>query len=721
MINLQFSLKEGNTIIHTYQTTLANRPLVVEVGEVAKQANGAAVVRYGDTVVLVTATASNEPREGVDFFPLTVDFEEKQYAVGKIPGGFLRREGRATEQATLSARMIDRPIRPLFPKGYKNDVQVVATVLSVEQDNAPDVTAILGASIALNISNIPFAAPVAAVTIGKIGEEFVINPTIEQAEQSLMLVTVAGTEEAIMMVEGSAKEVPEPEVMEAIFFAHKQIQELIAFQKTFIPELAKKKMPVIAEPVDHELEAAIAEYGSAKLSAALRNPDKLAREANLEQVKQEISAHFLENYPEKLKNIRSILDSLVKDIVRQMVIYEQQRVDGRALDEIRPVTCRVGYLPRTHGSGLFTRGQTQVLSITTLGSTSDEQILDGLGVEDSKRYLHHYNFPPYSVGETKPMRGPGRREIGHGALAERALLAVIPDMSEFPYTIRVVSEVLESNGSSSMASVCGSTLSLMDAGVPIKAPVAGIAMGLVKVEDQFAILTDIQGIEDALGDMDFKLAGTEKGVTALQMDIKISGVNRDILQKALAQARKGRIFIMQKMLDTISKPNPELSPYAPKMITMQVPVDKIREIIGPGGKVIHQIVEATNSKIDIEDDGSLFILASDTQGAKQAQEIINSILAEVEVGKTYLGTVKKIMDFGAFVEIIPGVFGNQGKEGLVHISQLSDTRVEKVDDVVSVGDKILVKVTEVDRLGRVNLSRKAVLNQAIKNSPKAKE
>lgn len=701
-------------IVYKYNIEIAGRPLVVEVGQVAKQANGAALVRYGDTVVLVTATASKEPREGIDFFPLTVDFEEKQYAAGKIPGGFIKREGRATELATLSARLIDRPIRPLFPKGFRNDIHVVATILSVEKDNTPDVTAIIGASVALGVSDIPFAGPVAAVIVGMVDGEIVINPTVEQCHKSDLHMAVAGTKDAIMMVEGNANELPEQKMIEAIFFAHEEIKRIIEFQEPIIAELGKPKFDVVVSDIDEQIESEVREFAVSRLEEAVKNPDKKAREAHMDEAKDAITEHFLETYPEEKKQIETIIDKLLKEIVRKMILEDGERVDGRKLEEIRPISCEVGYLPRPHGSGLFTRGQTQVLSVTTLGAISEEQILDGLGIEESKRYIHHYNFPPYSVGETKPMRGPGRREIGHGALAERALLAVVPSEEEFPYTIRVVSEVLESNGSSSMASVCGSTLSLMHAGVPIKAPVSGIAMGLVSGENKFAVLSDIQGIEDALGDMDFKLTGTEKGVTALQMDIKITGVNREIVETAMAQAREGRMFIMGKMLEAIKEPNPELSPYAPRMTRMQVPPDKIREIIGPGGKTIHKIVDETGCKIDIEDDGSLFILATDEEAAKKAKFYIESIIAEVQVGKTYMGTVKRIMDFGAFVEIIPGVLGTQGKEGLVHISQLAEERVNKVKDVVDIGDQILVKVTEIDKQGRVNLSRKAVLKNTTK-------
>jgi len=698
-------------VVHVYETEIAGRPLRVEIGKVAKQANGAAMLYYGDTAVLVTATMSKKPREGIDFFPLTVDYEERMYAVGKIPGGFIKREGRPTEAATLSARLIDRPIRPLFPKGYRNDVHIVATILSVEQDNPPDVTAIIGASIALSISDIPFGGPLGAVSIGMVDGKFIVNPTEEQTIQSDLHLVVAGTRDAIMMVEAGANEIPENKMLDAIFLGHEVIKEIVEFQEKIIAEIGKPKAPVELAEINAEIRAVVREYAEGKIKEALQCPDKLLREERTEEVKKEVMEHFEEEYPENAADIASVLDELEKEIVRKMILEEGKRVDGRALNEIRPVTCEVGILPRTHGSGLFTRGQTQVLSVTTLGAASEEQILDGLGITDSKRYLHHYNFPPYSVGETRPMRGPGRREIGHGALAERALSYMIPSQEDFPYTIRVVSEVLESNGSTSMGSVCGSTLSLMHAGVPIKAPVSGIAMGLVKEDDRFAILSDIQGIEDALGDMDFKVAGTARGVTALQMDIKIAGVTREILEKALAQAKEGRMHILNIMLQTISKPNPELSPYAPRMIKMMINPDKIREVIGAGGKTIKKIVDETGAKIDIEDDGSLYITAVDQDAAEKARHLINCLVQDVEVGKTYIGKVVRIVDFGAFVEIIPGVLGMAGKEGLVHISQLAETRTAKVRDVVDIGDEILVKVTEIDSQGRINLSRKEALRQ----------
>ncbi|NLM37023.1 MAG: polyribonucleotide nucleotidyltransferase [Firmicutes bacterium] len=697
-----------------YQTDLAGRPLIVEIDKVAKQANGAALVRYGDTVVLVTAVVSPEPREGIDFFPLLVDYEERLYAVGKIPGSFLRREGRPTENAILAARTIDRPIRPLFPKGFRNDVQVVATVLSVDPDNPADTTAMIGASIALSISEIPFQGPIAGLHVGRVDGQLIINPTAEQAEKSDLDLIVAGTKDAIMMVEAGAKEVPEEDILEAILFGHEEVKKLVAFQEQLKAEIGKPPMEVVSEEPDPEIYAAVKDYCATKIPEALRTGEKQKREAQVDQLKEEVHQHFAEElgeetYAEKAGMISEVYDTLVKEEVRRMIVEEGVRVDGRALDEIRPITCEVGILPRTHGSGLFTRGQTQVLSVVTLGRISEEQILDGLDDAESKRYIHHYNFPPYSVGEVKPVRGPGRREIGHGALAERALAPMIPSDEEFPYTIRVVSEVVESNGSTSQASVCGSTLALMDAGVPIKKPVAGVAMGLVKYQDQIRILTDIQGLEDHLGDMDFKVAGTKDGVTAIQMDIKISGISREILKQALEQARKGRLFILDKMLAVIDKPRPELSPYAPRMITFEIDPDKIRDVIGPGGKTIRKIIEETGVDIDIEDDGRVFITSVDSAAGEKAKAIIERLTSDVEVGKTYLGKVVRLMNFGAFVEILPG------KEGLVHISQLAKERVAKVEDVVQVGDEILVKVTEIDKLGRINLSRKALLLEQERN------
>ncbi|QNB45716.1 polyribonucleotide nucleotidyltransferase [Thermanaerosceptrum fracticalcis] len=689
---------------------IGGRVLQLEAGRLAKQAGGAVLVKYGDTCVLATATSSAEPREGIDFFPLTVDYEERLYSVGKIPGGFIKREGRPSEKAILSSRLIDRPIRPLFPKGYRNDVHIVATVMSVDQDNSPDVAAMVGASAALHISEIPFLGPIGAVAVGYVDGEFIINPTIVQNERSSLYLVVAGTKDAVMMVEAGANEVPEETCLEAIMFGHEKIKEIVAFIEDFRKEalalgIAKEKKEPNIYIIDAELEQAVRDYATKPLQEAVILKDKLEREEAIAKVKDEALTKFMEFYPEQVKDIKTVLDSIVKEYVRKLITVDKIRPDGRATDEIRPITCEVGVLPRTHGSGLFTRGQTQVLTITTLGAIGEEQILDGLGVEESKRYMHHYNFPPYSVGEARPMRGPGRREIGHGALAERALEPMIPSEEEFPYTIRLVSEVLESNGSTSMGSVCGSTLSLMDAGVPIKAPVSGVAMGLIKEGDHYTILTDIQGMEDALGDMDFKVAGTEKGVTAIQMDIKIAGIDRNILKDALEQARKGRLFILEKMLAVIKEPRLDLSPYAPRILTTMIDPDKIRDVIGPGGKTIKKIIEDTGVKIDIEDDGRVFIAAVDVEAGKKALRIIEDLTRDVEVGKIYIGKVTRITNFGAFVEIMPG------KEGLVHISHLAEERVGKVEDVVSIGDEILVRVTEIDRQGRINLSRKEALRQ----------
>ncbi|TGE31227.1 polyribonucleotide nucleotidyltransferase [Desulfosporosinus sp. Sb-LF] len=702
--------------------SVGGRTMTFQTGKIGKQAGGSVFLRYGDTVVSAFATCSAAPREGIDFFPLTVEFEERMYAAGKIPGGFIKREGRASEKATLSARLIDRPVRPLFPQGFRNDVQVVAAVMSVDQDCATDITAINAASAALTISNIPFEGPIGAVTVGLVENEFVINPTIDQAAKSLMLLTVAGTEDAVMMVEASAHEVPEDQILDAIMFGHSEIRKIVKFIAEYREEaltlgLAKEKREVKFTKIEDRLVESVKAYAYDKLDAAVRVEEKHAREDAIDEVKAEALSYFEAEFPDDTKAIKAVLEDIVHLIVRKLITDEHIRPDGRAVDEVRPISIEVGILPRTHGTGLFTRGQTQVLTVTTLGAAGDEQILDGLGLERSKRYIHHYNFPPYSVGETRPMRGPGRREIGHGALAERALLPVLPDENEFPYTIRLVSEVLESNGSSSMASVCGSTLSLMDAGVPITSPVAGIAMGLIKEGDQIAILTDIQGLEDHFGDMDFKVAGTSKGVTALQMDIKIMGVSREILSRALSQAKAGRLFILNKMLAVMDKPRPQLSTYAPRIITASIHPDKIRDVIGPGGKTIKKIIDETGVKIDIEDDGRVFISSMNGDGGEQALRIIQSLTQEVEVGKTYKGRVTRVMDFGAFVEVIPGVLGLTGKEGLVHISQLAHERVEKVEDIVKVGDEIMVKATAIDKQGRLNLSRKEAMPNVRKENP----
>ena len=701
--------------MHSFEMQLGGRPLIIESGKMAKQAGGAVLVRYGDTAVLVAATASKEPREGIDFFPLTVDYEEKLYSVGKIPGGFIKREGRPSESSILASRLIDRPIRPLFADGFRNDVQIVATVLSVEQDNAPDITAMIGASCALSISDIPFEGPIAGVRVGLINDEFILNPTTAQQNESELNLVVAGSYDAVMMVEAGANELSEEVILNAIIFGHDAIKTIIEFQNKIVAEIGKEKRQMKLFEIPEEIITDVKDYALEKLDKALRNPDKLAREAEVSEIKADVAMFFAEKYPDDAKNIQLTLQKIVKSLVRKMITIEKIRPDGREIEEVRPVSCEVGLLNRTHGSGLFTRGQTQILTITTLGALGDEQILDGLGVEESKRYMHHYNFPAFSVGETRPSRGPGRREIGHGALAERALVPVLPSTEEFPYTLRLVSEVLESNGSSSMGSVCGSTLSLMNAGVPIKRPVSGVAMGLVKDGDYYTILTDIQGLEDALGDMDFKVAGTTKGITAIQMDIKIDGLTRDILKDALAQANRGRSNILNKMLEVISEPSKELSPFAPRIITMKINPDKIRDVIGPGGKIIKKIIDETGVSIDIQDDGNVFIAAVDVEAGNKAVNIIESLVREVEIGGVYNGKVTRIMNFGAFVEILPG------KEGLVHISQLARERVEKVEDVVSVGDEIMVKVTEIDRQGRINLSRKDLLKAEAESEANTEE
>lgn len=689
----------------SFRMELAGRPLIVETGKMAKQASGAVLVRYGETVVLVTSTASKEAREGMDFFPLTVDYEEKMYAVGKMPGGFLRREGRPGNSAILNARLIDRPIRPLFDKRCRNDIHVMATVLSVDYDNATELCGMLGASASLGISDIPWDGPIAGVRVGRIDGQFVINPTQEQLKVSTLNITVAGSETAILMVEGGAQEAPEEDVLDAIMFGHKTIKELVAFQKKIIEEVGKPKRTLIFPEIPEEIKTAIYAYAERPLKEAIFNPDKLTREAHMEEVRKEAEAHFKEIYPENGSDIAECLNHLTKEIVRHMISVDKIRPDGRALDEIRPISCEVGLLPRVHGSALFTRGQTQALTITTLAPMSETQIIDDLTQETEKRYIHQYNFPSYSVGETKSSRGPGRREIGHGALAERALIPVIPTVEEFPYAIRVVSEILESNGSSSQASVCGSTMSLMNAGVPIKAPVAGIAMGLVNEGEHFTVLTDIQGMEDALGDMDFKVAGTAKGITAIQMDIKIHGLSREILLAALQQAQKGRMFILGKMAECIDKPAEHLSPYAPKIITLTIPVDRIRDVIGSGGKIINKIISETGVKMDVEEDGHVYIATPDEEAAQRAKKWVEELTHEVQVGETYLGKVTRLMKFGVFVEILPG------KEGMVHVSQLATRRVEKPEDVVHEGDEIMVKVTEIDDKGRINLSRKALLQE----------
>jgi polyribonucleotide nucleotidyltransferase len=689
-------------MVKQHEFELAGRKMILETGKLAKQATAAVTVRYGDTVVLATVTASQEPRD-LDFFPLTVNYEERFYAVGKIPGGFIKREGRPSEKAILASRLIDRPIRPLFPKGFRNEVQVVTMVLSVDQDCAPEIAAMIGTSAALTISDIPFDGPIGGVIVGRVDGQLVINPTVAQAEKSDMHLTVAGTKDAIVMVEAGANQVPEDEILEAILFGQEAVKQVIREIEVFASDIAKPKREVELHVIDPELERRVRERATEAIKHAVRNPDKQAREAALAEVNAQVQAELAEEYPEQTKDIDEVLHDILKEEVRRAIIYEGIRPDGRKLDEIRPISCEVGLLPRAHGSGLFTRGQTQALSVCTLGALGDEQILDGLDLEESNRYMHHYNFPPFSVGEARPLRAPSRRDIGHGALGERALDPVIPPPDEFPYAIRVVSEVLESNGSTSQASICGSTMALMDAGVPIKAPVAGIAMGLVEENGKVAILTDIQGLEDHLGDMDFKVAGTAKGVTALQMDIKIAGITREILEQALEQAYRGRMFILEKMLEAIRQPRPEVSRYAPRVITVRINPEKIRDVIGPGGRVINKIIEDTGVKIDIEQDGRIFISGVDSDGAERAKQQILDIVREVEVGSVYVGRVTRVEKYGAFVEVLPG------KEGLVHISQLDVGRVNKVEDVCKVGDEITVKVTEIDSQGRINLSRKEVL------------
>lgn len=687
-----------------YSITVAGREMTLETGRLAKQANGSVLVNYGDTSVLVTATMSRSPREGIDFFPLLVDYEERLYSVGKIPGSFLKREGRPSEKAILAARLIDRPLRPLFPKGFRNDVQVVATVLSVDQNNPPEVAAMVGASAALSISNIPFNGPIAGVIVGMIDNQYIINPTLEQAEKSCLHLVVAGTKDAIMMVEAGAAEISEVQMLEAIMAGHQEIKRIIAAIEEMQAEVNQPKIDVPLFIVPFELESAVREYAHDKMAAAVQNPDKLSRESDIAVVSEDAKAKFAAIYPDQSKLIKEVLEDLLKDIVRNAIINDHFRPDGRDLKTIRPISCDVKVLPRTHGSGLFTRGQTQVLSVVTLGAMGDVQIIDDLGIDESKRYLHHYNFPSFSVGETRPQRGPSRRDIGHGALAERALFPMIPSEVEFPYTIRVVSEVLESNGSSSMGSVCGSTLALMDAGVPIKAPVSGVAMGLVKEGDKYVILTDIQGMEDHLGDMDFKVAGTANGITALQMDIKISGLNEKILSEALAQANEGRMYILGKMLEVISEPRPDLSPYAPRMFTLTIPVEKIKDVIGPGGKMINKIILETSVKIDIEDDGRVFIAAVDAEQGLRAKKMIEDLVREIAIGEVFTGKVTRVEKYGAFVELMPG------KEALVHISQLAHERVARTEDVVNVGDGVVVKITEIDRMGRIGASRKELLS-----------
>ena len=686
----------------TYTMDFGGRPLTLEFGKYAEQASGSSLVRYGDTVVLVNATVSDKARDGVDFFPLSVDFEEKLYAVGRIPGGFIRREGRPTEKAVLTCRLIDRPLRPLFPKGMRNDVQVVATVLSVDTNNPPEIPAMIGSSIALAVSEIPWAGPTGSVLVGRVDGQLILNPDEAQRAISDLHLVVSGTKDAIMMVEAGANEVSESVMLEAIMFAHEAIKELVAFQEGIIAEIGKEKRVFPLVTTGDDVTEKVNSYALDKVRWSFDSYDRAERHQREEEVKADVRAHFAEEFEGRENEVDEAVYQLNKKVMRRKILDHGIRPDGRGETEVRPIWCEVGMLPRTHGSAVFTRGQTQALTVTTLGSLRDAQMLDGLSNEDSKRYIHHYNMPPYATGEAGRMRSPGRREIGHGALAERALEPVIPNEVEFPYAIRLVSEVLSSNGSSSMASVCGSTLSLMDAGVQIKAPVAGVAMGLIKddASDKVAVLTDIQGLEDFLGDMDFKVAGTMNGITAIQMDIKIKGIDKPILQRALEQALAGRLHILGKMLEAIDRPRDHLNKYAPKIITFMINPDKIREVIGPGGKMINKIIADTGVKIDIEDDGRVAIATPDDEAAAKARRIIEGIAKDVEVGEVYDGKVVRILsNMGAFVELLPG------KDGLLHISKLANERVEKVEDVLNIGDAVEVKVAEIDSQGRVNLIR----------------
>lgn len=682
-----------------FRTLIAGKELVVETGKFCFQTNGHCIVSMGETRVMVNVNMSKAPREGMDFFPLGVDFEEKMYSVGKIPGGFKKREGRASDKAILTSRLIDRPIRPLFPKGFYNDVEVVATCLSVDPDFAPEVLAMIGSSISLSISDIPFAGPTGSVVVGMIDGKYIINPTQEEREKSVLHLTVSGTKDAVLMVEAGAKEVTEDEMLGGIMLAHQEIKKIVAFIESIQKEIGKPKVQFDYYHVPEDLDKDVREYSYAKMQKVMENFDRHLRDVAEEELDSDVISHFSEKYPEQEKDILNSLYYIKKEVMREKIIDKGVRPDGRSLTEIRPIWCETGLLPRVHGSGVFTRGLTQVLTTLTLGSISDMQKLEGLDDEDCKRYMHHYNMPGYSSGEAKPLKSPGRREIGHGALAERALEPVLPSEEEFPYAIRTVSEVLSSNGSTSQASVCGSTLALMDGGVPIKAPVAGIAMGLIKDEakNKVAVLSDIQGLEDFLGDMDFKVAGTEKGITAIQMDIKIKGIDENILKTALNQAKQGRMHILGKMLEVIQKPKTELSKYAPKIITFDINPDKIKDVIGSGGKMINKIIEETGVKIDITDEGRVMIASLDNFMNERAKEMILDIATELELGKTYEGKVVRIMQFGAFVECL------KGKEGMIHISKLSKEHVNKVEDVVKIGDRVLVEVLKVDEKGRVDL------------------
>lgn len=686
--------------------------LSITIGKVAEQTNGECLIRTGDTILLVTAVASDKPREGIDFFPLICDYQEKLYAVGKIPGGFIKREGKASDKAILISRQMDRPLRPLFPENFYNDVQVIATPFSVDEDNEPDCMTTIGASIALGISDIPFYGPVAAVSVGYVDGKFIVNPNKDQREKTSLNLTVAGTADAINMVEAGANELSEDEMLEAMMVAHAEIKEICGFIQTIIDDIGKEKMEV-AEVVETELQRKIKDKYTEDIKNSIRTTDKVQREDDINAIEEKCKEDFLEEFPESEDEIHKTVDSIMKKEVRRMISIDKIRPDGRKMDEIRPLSAEAGLLPRAHGSGLFQRGQTQVLSVLTLGSPGEEQVIDSMNREEiTKRYIHQYNFPPFCVGDIRPLRGPGRREVGHGHLAERALIPVLPDTNDFPYTIRVVSEVLSSNGSSSQASICGSTLSLMDAGVPIKKPVAGIAMGLIKEENSISILTDIQGLEDHLGDMDFKVAGTKDGITALQMDMKISGINKEVLQEALADAHKARLKILDVITSAIDKPREDLSKYAPRIFSIDIDPEKVRDVIGSGGKTINKIIDATGVKIETEDDGHITVASNDGESGKKAIQMIKSIVTDPKAGDIYEGEVKRIMNFGAFVEIAIG------KEGLLHISQIDTKRTEKVEDVLKIGDKVRVKVTEIDRQGRINLSRKALLIEEEKKQSK---
>lgn len=686
--------------------------LSITIGKVAEQTNGECLIRTGDTILLVTAVASDKPREGIDFFPLICDYQEKLYAVGKIPGGFIKREGKASDKAILISRQMDRPLRPLFPENFYNDVQVIATPFSVDEDNEPDCMTTIGASIALGISDIPFYGPVAAVSVGYVDGKFIVNPNKDEREKTSLNLTVAGTADAINMVEAGANELSEDEMLEAMMVAHAEIKEICGFIQTIIDDIGKEKMEV-CEEVETELQRKIKDKYTQDIKNSIRTTDKVQREDDINAIEEKCREDFLEEFPESEDEIHKTVDSIMKKEVRRMISIDKIRPDGRKMDEIRPLSAEAGLLPRAHGSGLFQRGQTQVLSVLTLGSPGEEQVIDSMNREEiTKRYIHQYNFPPFCVGDIRPLRGPGRREVGHGHLAERALIPVLPDTNDFPYTIRVVSEVLSSNGSSSQASICGSTLSLMDAGVPIKKPVAGIAMGLIKEENSISILTDIQGLEDHLGDMDFKVAGTKDGITALQMDMKISGINKGVLEEALADAHKARLKILDVITSAIDKPREDLSKYAPRIFSIDIDPEKVRDVIGAGGKTINKIIDATGVKIETEDNGHITVASNDGESGKKAIQMIKSIVTDPKAGDIYEGEVKRIMNFGAFVEIAIG------KEGLLHISQIDTKRTEKVEDVLKIGDKVRVKVTEIDRQGRINLSRKALLIEEEKKQSK---